>query len=278
MERTILIIATFCLCFVSGFLISLGLHWQIRPDGNSGDFQRPKQVAAEPVIVETNINLETLKTQVADLERQFDQQQALQSVEENHARTTVSQLTVYRDNKAELIEKLVAQKQQLIDKLGSLDAKIAEQLARQEQTSPVSKAELINELSGLLHYPHSLNDDSTLNQLMLEQPQRYAALVRQRFEMLLMPEQFELAEKLRKEIDETAAKVLPTLQINQLRCTDEWCEIQLTLVTENPYQDYWQQWLDQLQQLSLAQQIEHQVNRSDGTRLSGSVIVKVEAR
>jgi hypothetical protein len=253
------------LFFIVGFLTSLGLHWGIRPasaplvsDNISTHLPDLENISYD-VISDSN---QILKATVNELEVTLADVDVRKSINEGRARALISELQTYRDDRDKLFQQLELRKKKLENKLEELDVKIAEKLSqRPEQHDNGSDYELANELTGLLSYPHPLNDQADLNAALIALPNTNAEAIQQRFELMLQIPNHDLTDDLYESLSTIINALNKTHEnesrLHYIQCGQSHCEIQTSFVKVEPYFDYWQQWLDQLREKPATKLIQH---------------------
>lgn len=263
--------------YVAGFLLSLGIHWSIRPAAESDLALQQTELAENAEYVELLTTSETLKKQVATLETELAQVEVAHNIDEGHARALIHELQTYRDERDALFADMEKRKEQMRDKMEELDAKILEQLEIRDNAPQPTDYEVANDMMGLLSYPHSLNDMALLNSALLENPKQHRELVDQRFELMVQPEDYAntnaVYDKLLPLVERLNKQHQNETTLQTVFCSTSFCEIQTRMQQPEPYYDYWYEWLTELRQINITKLIEHEFSTEDGNGLAGTVIV-----
>lgn len=279
LQQSLLAIALFIAFFIFGFLGSLGIHWSIRPSLENPDSLSLQASTAETDQSRLNESRQQLNQTVIKLEDELRRVQTEHDIDEGHARALILELQTYRDERDALFADLEARKQQVLDKIDELDGKIQQQLSqRDEQYTPETDYELENELLGLLNYPHSLNDEPTLNAQLNESLTREREFIEQRFELMLQPVDYGFMDTLYEKLDPVITALNKqhdnSTELVNLHCSERHCEIQVRMQRQQPYFDYWQQWLVALSTIEATKLIEHELTTEDGQQVVGAVIIQ----
>jgi hypothetical protein len=276
-SRVLVVSAIILGCFVAGFLLSLGIHWSIRPSIESELNLPPAFETEQAEYVELVSTSEQLKTQVASLEDELARVEVSHDIDEGHARALIHELQTYRDERDSLFADLERRKQRMRDKLEELDSKILEQIELRDSAPQPSDYDVANDMISLLSYPHILNELATLNSALLERPKQHRELVDQRFELMVQPESYThtdaIYDRLLPVVERLNKQHQNSTTLQTVFCSVSFCEIQARMQQPQPYFDYWQQWLTELRQIEMTKLIEHQVAIEEPAGIVGTVIV-----
>ena len=267
--------------FVMGFIGSLALHWGIRPEGGQNQTLASK---VEPVEL-SHISYETLneqhqdlKSTVTQLEIEFHKAEVKQNINQGRARALILELQTYRDERNRLFEDLERRKQKMREKIEELDTKITDKISlRAEQDIGQNVYDITNSMTSLLSYPHVLNDQTELNTALIAEPIANHELVEQRFELMLQltdyAKQDSVLKTLKPLLEQLNKAHENNSDISQIQCSELMCEIQTTFTVQQPYFDYWQQWLVLLKENDMTKQVQHQFHTKAGDEIKGTVLI-----
>lgn len=250
-----------CSCYLVGFLVTLVLHYKIRPietneaaknrEAQQIEFEAAQQNLTFKPLAELNLENEQLLITISEIELELDQATEVHNINSGHARALMTNIQDYRDERTVLFEELKNDKIRLQDKIDELDNTITAQIEERLATViPQTDYEIVNELTGLLAYPHPLNDNEALYNQVLNNPRVNKEFVDQRFELMLQPVDFNHNDAVYTAL-EVIVNALNTQHENNteilwVNCSTLSCEIQISLLQVDPYFDYWQQFLDEL--------------------------------
>jgi len=268
---------------VVGFVSTLGLHWSIRPESQVAQDSIEQAVKSASIRQTTELSdlfdeNKLLKHDVSELETLLSKSEEEQSINESRARILMKDIQVFREERDRLFEELQLRQQKLVNKIEELDEAITNQIEVRNTTRPrQTDYELANELTGLLNYPHALNDTEALNAALLEKPAANAEFIQQRFELMVQAPSYEKHDQVYQVVEDIAAQLNKQHendnQIMHAYCSDISCEIQLSMQRTKPFFDYWQQWQDELTKYTATKFISHQTITERDSSIFASVLL-----
>lgn len=278
MSKLLWALALFLSMTLLGFIGALGLHWWVRPELNAPLAEAPVTplTESEAVLVE---QFETARNQVADLEIEYLAAQERLRIEEGQARAVQDELTSYRDDRDRLFASIEKQNQQLQTKISDLEQRIAERLAAKAEQFPAQPELDTATLEGWLYYPHPLNNQSEIQALLRQDFTQSADFIEQHFALMLQPLDTAAQRRWQKRLTELAASITENekhgLTPLQLHCTVDHCEVQMQWQAVQPYRDYWQQWLDAVDNEPGVQIVESFADGVESSNWVGALIFRV---
>lgn len=273
---------TTLLFFVLGFASSLSLHWRLRPsvEQTSATFSQ-EELDSELTygVMEFEKRTRVLRDIVLEKEQTLEEATSARDIDQARARSLNSQIKAYRDDRNQLFTYLEEHKQQLRDKVSSLEDAIKVRMELREQNTPSeNEFDQLNRLISLLNYPHALNDNAQLN-TALQTSTDSLGFVESRFDLMMAPEQYNLTEKADAQLT-TLVEMLNkkhnnATEVTWTHCSNSHCEIQVQMQANTPYYDYWQEWLDVLATNELLKRLESEVSDNASGLVVGSAIVSI---
>lgn len=266
---------------VVSFVATLGLNYYLAPEGRGKITTTSAGQDSSQQLTQTELReqIEGLKIEIDRLEDRIDRTRGQHSLAQARTRTLIKELKRYEAERDDFFSAHRQRKAQIETRLEELDRAIEAQVAeRNRRQARTSDQDARYRVDSMLAYAHPLNQSPELNDYLRNAPKANLELVQRRFELMMQPPDYAYQERLYNQLEE----VLETLagehghdpEIVALYCSDDNCELQLSMAQPKPFYDYWREALERIRTNTDLQILEAQLTTETDARLFGLIMTR----